>query len=210
MKEIVLPLCSFAPVHWVVLIANFPCVIESCEHYPKQTFRNRYEVCGPNGRQTLTVPVVGQKGIKTRVRDIRISGTSWKKNHLGTIASVYGRSAYFEHFYPEMEKIMTEASSFLFDFNLQSLELFMSVFDKKELRLTHTYEEKTEGKDLRSNFEPGSTWPALSAYPQVFSDRFEFQGGLSFLDALFHLGPGASDYATSEFNRTTMKRFIET
>ena len=47
-------------------------IIETKEHFPHQTNRNRCHILGPNGIQTLTVPIK-QNHIKTKIIDLKLS-----------------------------------------------------------------------------------------------------------------------------------------
>lgn len=194
MDSAILPLCAFPPVHWCAIALANPFKIEDNEHYPKQTFRNRYEILSANGRQMLTIPVVGQKGIKTPVREIRISGETWKKNHLSSIRSAYGRSAFYEYYEDELKQLFDKKHSFLFDFNLKCFEWIIQKIPLNEFSFTGHFENWNEEIDFRNQFEPNVVWQVSKGYSQVFSDRFQFEGGLSILDVLFNLGPSASTY----------------
>ncbi|HZY24589.1 MAG TPA: WbqC family protein, partial [Bacteroidales bacterium] len=60
-------------------------LIERFETYPKQTSRNHCHIYGPNGRQTLSVPVIKVNGNHTLIRDIRIASTPWQRLHWRSI-----------------------------------------------------------------------------------------------------------------------------
>jgi hypothetical protein len=57
-------------------------VIDSFEYFSKQTFRNRCEIYGANGKLNLIVPINRKKG-KNPFRDVKIDYSSnWQKNTL--------------------------------------------------------------------------------------------------------------------------------
>jgi hypothetical protein len=196
------PLCLFPSAHWLVL-AGQEVSINPNEIYLKQTFRNRYEILGVNGKLGLTVPVEGQKGIKTPFKDIRIAGHSWCKQHISTLRSSYGRAAYFEHYFEQLEACLNQRHSFLLDLNLEALEWVKLCGLPMEIKLTDEPWEYREG-DYTYLWEPSQEWTELFAYPQVFSDRHTFMSGLSVIDIIMNKGPRTSEYLMQVSNRTVV------
>ena len=83
-------------------------LIDSHEHYAKQTYRNRCEIYGANGKLNLTIPLV-RRGKRVAVHDAQIENDfGWRKLHWRSIESAYRSSPYFEfyehHFIPIFEK----------------------------------------------------------------------------------------------------------
>ena len=69
----------FGPVQWYQKLARHGSVLmECCENYQKQTFRNRCVIATANGPQALTIPVV--RGDSDCLRDIRISDHGDRKS----------------------------------------------------------------------------------------------------------------------------------
>jgi hypothetical protein len=181
-------------------------IIDLSENYPKQTFRNRFEIIGVNGRQVLTIPVHGQKGIKIPSADIKIVDGKWRKGYLHAIHSAYGRAAFFEYYIDDVTRIFCGEQEYLHQFNLEILDwtlkalklnsgkLNMAVNHGSDRHFPFEKGQFTNDRDLRQHFEPSSQWQALPSYPQVFSDRHGFQSNLSILDLLMNKGPGAVDY----------------
>ena len=167
--------------------------INQNEIYLKQTYRNRYDILGVNGRLSLTVPVEGQKGIKTAFKDIRIAGNSWRKQHSSTLRSSYGRAAYFEHYFGKLEACLLKPHSFLLDLNLEALEWVKLAGLPLQVKLIDEPWEFQEG-DNTYLWEPSQAWPVLPSYPQVFSDRHPFMSGLSAIDIIMNKGPRTSEY----------------
>jgi hypothetical protein len=191
----ILPVSVFAPTPWLA-IANAQAIVDTHENYPKQTYRNRFSILGANGVQTLTLPVEGQKGQKIPTNLIKLSQGTWKKQHLASIKSAYGRSAFFEHFYPDVEDLYQADFTHLHQFAAATLQLFIRYKLLSPLQYCETTiaRQSLETLDFRECFEPSFQWPALPAYPQVFGDRYPFQPGLSGLDLLMNLGPRGVDY----------------
>jgi hypothetical protein len=174
-------------------MANKVAVINPNEIYLKQTYRNRYDILGVNGRLCLTVPVEGQQGVKTAFKDIRIAGTSWRKQHISTLRSSYGRAAYFEHYFDQLELCVNRPHRFLLDLNLNALEWLRNCGLQLETKLLDEPWYYREG-DNTYLWEPGKSWPELISYPQVFSDRHPFMSGLSAIDIVMNKGPRTSEY----------------
>jgi hypothetical protein len=193
-----MPLCLFPSVHWLAMAGE--CVyINPNEIYLKQTFRNRYDILGPNGKLSLTVPVQGQKGIKTAFKEIRIAGSSWQKQHISSLRSSYGRAAYFEHYFDRLEMCIAKPHVFLMDLNLDALEwakhcgvdLKINLLDEPWI-----YQQC----DNSYLWEPAHSWPILPSYPQVFSDRYPFCSGLSVIDLIMNKGPRSTEYVRQATN----------
>ncbi|MDZ4824331.1 MAG: WbqC family protein [Flavobacteriales bacterium] len=192
----VLPLCCFPPIHWCALaLKSEHVLIDIHEHYPKQTFRNRYEIPGANGKMVLTIPVVGQKGQKIPFNEIQLADGNWRKQHFLSLKSTYQRSAFFEYYEDEVKNIFSADQKFLIGFNLDALLFVENIFGKRiSGQFTVEYIENFDVKDFRNEFEPSVQWTQLPTYPQVFGDRLGFVNNVSVLDLIFNLGPGARDY----------------
>ena len=61
-------------------------------HLPLRHSHHRYRIDGPNGVQTLTVPLVGStNNMMTPLRDVLISEHGdWRRLHWGALYSAYG------------------------------------------------------------------------------------------------------------------------
>lgn len=189
----VLPSCCFPPTYWILHAMKNNSVADIHENYIKQTYRNRYEILGVNGRMILTVPVQGQKGIKTPAREILLAEGNWRKLHLTSIRSAYGRAAFFEHYFPDLQIIIGGNQTTLHELNFQILDWL--ILCEIPIKITVSTEHITNvDNDFRSSFDPSVKWPDLPFYPQVFSDRYPFVQHLSILDLLMNKGPNSLDY----------------
>lgn len=197
-SPISMPLCLFPSAHWLAM-AGQRVFINPNEIYLKQSFRNRYDILGANGKLSLTVPVEGQKGMKTAFKDIRLAGSTWRKQHINTLRSSYGRSAYFEHYFDQLESCIIEPHTFLLDLNLSALEWMKLCGLHLEITLIDEPWQYHEG-DNSYLWEPGHRWPILPSYPQVFSDRYPFHSGLSAVDVIMNKGPRAAEYVQQVSN----------
>jgi hypothetical protein len=200
-KTAVLPICTFGNIVYYshYLLAD-KVILDRFEHYPKQTFRNRYEILGPNGRQGLTVPVTGQKGIKTPFREIEIVyREDWQTIHWRSIVTAYQRSPFFEFYKDELKEVLFSKSEKLIDFNLGTHNLLKSWINlENEEIFTDKYFEGECDWDLRESFKPSKVSVENAAYLQVFSDRHPFAHNLSVLDLVFNLGTQSKEYLKRE------------
>lgn len=171
--------------------------LETQEHFVKSSYRNRCAISGPNGKQLLSVPILGGKGIRKKMNEVLISNEfDWKKNHWNSLCAAYRRSAYFEYYEDDLAQVFFDDEPKLFYFNLKLLKHLLSLL-KMDLSLKHssTY-RKDYAHDFRSyyfheNFQN-------EVYTQVFEDRNEFMPDLSILDLIFNLGPDARKYLENE------------
>ena len=105
-------------------------LLESQEHYRKQTFRNRCLIRTAQGVQPLTVPVVdGNRAGKVAVSAIEIDyRQSWVHRHWRTLQTAYGNSPYFEYYADYLHDIYAGRPALLFDLNRQFLQLLLRCF----------------------------------------------------------------------------------
>lgn len=195
LKSCILPAALFPPVHWWCAFQAHTSFIDMEEMYVKQTIRNRMVISGVNGPIMLSVPVYSTQGIKTPIRDIRIEEGNWVKTYSRSIQSAYGRSAFFEYYFDDIEQILFKRHKHLIDLNLESMHWLRT---KMKLPQPIAFVENEHSFvwdiDLRGTFEPSAAVPAHREYPQVFSDRMPFHYGLSAIDLLFNMGPRSIDY----------------
>ena len=163
--------------------------VEQHDHYVKQTFRNRCVIAGPNGMQTLTIPVEKGRTPKCLMRDLRISDHgNWRHLHWNALESSYGKSPFFEFYADDLHPFYTERRwTFLVDFNEELMHLMLDLMDV-EVPLSRT--ASYAAADLSRWAEPC----ALASLPfrpyyQVFAQRHGFLPLLSVIDLLFNMGP---------------------
>lgn len=199
-QSVLLPATYFGPIHYFAVISQTRTVIiESEEHYIKQTWRNRCVVLTANGVFSLTIPVIRAEGNHTKIKDILISNREkWQLIHWRTIASAYRNTPYFLYYADELESILFSNEERLFDFNLRLTEPLLKMLHiNAQITMTGKYEAIPDGDilDLRGYFTPKKKLlPHFPVYMQAFSERHGFAPGLSIIDLLFNLGPDAGDY----------------
>ena len=196
----VLPMCYLPPVEWFVELNKFKpnVVIESEEHFPKQTYRNRANIYSPDGVLPLVVPVV--KGAKnhTKIKEVKISyDFNWQRLHWMSLQGCYRRSAYFEYYEHHFAPFYEDKPVFLFDYNEQLLTIILKLLKiNQPLNFTETYEASYPAlTDLRAAISPKKELAfEQKPYFQLFEDRHGFQKNLSIVDLLFNQGPQAISY----------------
>jgi hypothetical protein len=197
-ETVLLSTAYFPPAVYFSLIAHSrKILIEKCENYPKQTFRNRCVILGANGLLTLTVPVLRGSFHKTALKDLKIDNTGrWRELHLKSITSAYATAPFFEYYFDIISNIINRPFNFLLDLNTEALSSVTEVIGlTREIAFTNEYmPEASITGDYRYRISPKrpsaiENYNALP-YVQVFSERFGFVPGLSILDVLFNNGPG--------------------
>lgn len=173
--------------------------IEKHEHYQKQTIRNRTHILTSNGIQTLTIPV--KTHISKQIADIEIDNSQlWNQIHLKAIKTAYGKSAFFEYYFYQFEKIYISPKKYLFDFNIDLMTLCLQLLKvKKEINFTENYQIDYDNSFLdgrkeffQSNYFPNSLPKPANKYYQLFGN--EFANNISILDLLFNEGTNAINY----------------
>lgn len=132
MATAVLSSTFFGPVQWYQKLYRFDTVlIEHCDSYQKQTYRNRCLIATTNGVQALTVPVeapssLPQLGEVTNLpqsrevieKGVRISDHgNWRHQHWQALTSAYGDSPFFLYYEDDLKPFFTEKWEFLYDYN---------------------------------------------------------------------------------------------
>ena len=200
-KGALLPMFYMPPVEYIMqLNKHKPDVwVEQHEHFPKQTFRNRANICSPDGALTLVVPVVKGSKAHTPVKDVKISyDFRWQRLHWMSLQSCYRRSAYFEYYEDDFVPFYENQTTYLFDYNQKLLELILKLLKiKTTLNYTETYDAVYPASvaDLRytinSKKQPA---PDQKPYFQVFEERNGFLKNMSIIDLLFNQGPQSINY----------------
>lgn len=193
---------SYLPPIWYIkkLLSTDTIVIERCEHFVKQTIRNRCHILSPNGVQSLIVPVVHKNRFITPVKDIRIANDlSWQRQHWRSLCAAYRRSAYFEFYQDDMVSFYEKKFEFLFDFNLELLQFLLEQLQiKKTISFTSEFQEPKKNSHDNLCEQCNTGLPLVSGnalkYPQVFSYKEDFVSGLSIADLLFSMGPSSKNY----------------
>lgn len=174
--------------------------IEAYEFFVKQTYRNRCEILGANGKQVLSIPLQERKN-KSLSKDLRIDyKTNWQQQHWRSIESAYSSSPFFEYFQDDLLPFYKKQVPFLLDFNF---ELQQKITELMNLQFTCFYtteyvQTSDEFTDARNLFSPKKQCTKFfPEYIQVFEGKLSFEPNLSILDLLLNLGNESETYLRS-------------
>ena len=192
------------PVSYIAAIAEdmtlspdkvIPSVValEACEHFQKQTYRNRCLIYGSEGPQRIQVPIIHDgHGNGIPIREVRVDySTPWLVRAERAIDAAYDSSAYFFYDRDEFYAILRSRPEKLWDLNLALLRFFLEKTGvRAELRETEAF--TPEGRVDIHPKRPDTVLRDLGLekpYFQVFSPKHGFLPNLSIMDLLFNEGP---------------------
>ncbi|MEO8774540.1 MAG: WbqC family protein [Gelidibacter sp.] len=182
----------------VAMIQAKKVTFEVCDNYQKQTYRNRLNIYGAQGKMPLTVPVVYSQKNRQLYKDIIISNDEkWQDSHWKSIQSAYRSSPFFEFYEHDLLPLFNEQKTHLMDFNFRCLDAVLECLQHDlNYDLTIEFELNTPKKtdyrnlaDHRKEIEQ-----SLKPYVQVFDEKHGFIHNLSILDLIFNEGPNALLY----------------
>lgn len=191
-----LPTAYLPPIGYIArLITSETIVVEAWESYTKQTCRNHCNIYGPNGIQTLTIPVVKVNGNHTLTQDVRIANhLPWQLIHWRSIETAYNNSPFFLYYQDELRPFFQRTFDHLLDFNTELLLTILKLLkqDKRVIK-SSTYSRDQDAAAHALLVLKGYRFQHPD-YHQVFADRFGFLANLSIIDLLFNLGNEAPGY----------------
>ena len=180
--------------------------LEACEHYRKQTYRNRFKYYAADGVQSLSFPVVhGEGAQKLLITEVEVDwSTPWLVRTERAISAAYESSAYFDYYKDELFSLLERRPARLFDLNLSILRFFLDKTGiRADIRLTEEFTPEGSckyGEDLREAIHPKRRNDILrdleleKPYFQVFARKYGFVPNLSIMDLLFNEGPDSILY----------------
>ncbi len=184
--------------YFIYLLNSKEVQLEYCEHYQKQSYRNRCIIKGANKVEVLSVPVRNDKSSK-HIRDIEIDySQSWQNNHLRAIQSAYGKAPFFLYYMDDFKRVLQKKVKYLADLNESLLTICLKCLNSTDISIVKTTtfdKEVNKGViDARGMIHPKKEPFRLLnihevEYFQVFGRNFEWN--LSILDLIFCEGPMA-------------------
>lgn len=160
---------------------------------PLRHSHHRYLIDGPNGVQTLTVPLVGStNNMMTPLRDVLISEHGdWRRLHWGALYSAYGRSPYFDYVADDLSRVIHGKQRYLHEFNDQLHQVIVDFMDLPLTTVPVTSVTAVDAIDLRGRIGMKKK-DALAIddvpYYQMWPGQDGFKSGLSVLDLMMNLG----------------------
>lgn len=198
MKRVLIEPHYFGSLEYYSLLAQYDSLlVEVSQHYSKQTYKNRCELLTTQGVNALTIPVHYTN--RTLLKDVKIDYTQrWVKVHLGLIKAAYGKSAFFDFFFPEIEDLLKKQNTFLCDLTLDAMQLVVKNLQLKiKIDLTDAYQEEANPTffDARETILVKKSFKERHFYQEVrYFQNFgsSFVPNLSVLDCLMNTGPESS------------------
>jgi hypothetical protein len=163
-------------------------ILETHEHYIKQSIRNRCEIATSNGILILTVPLSERRN-NMPVSEVRICYKSdWQRQHLKTLATAYKSSPFFEFYIDELEALYKLQPESLLEWNQIIHQQLL-----KWLRINKPFDRTLAYQKVYENIQDyrNTAWknlPTTTTYHQVFENKLGFVGNLSIFDLLFNCG----------------------
>ena len=182
----------------IAMIQAEQVTFEVFDNYQKQTYRNRMNIYGAQGKMPLTVPVIYSQKKRQLYKDVLISNDEkWQDLHWKSIQSAYSSSPFFEFYEHDLLHLFHDEASLLMDFNFKCLDAILECLQYDlNFEITSEFEQIPAGKsdfrylaDHRKEVEQ-----PLKSYVQVFDDKYGFIANLSILDLIFNEGPNALLY----------------
>lgn len=188
--------------HYRVLARHPRVIIDTGEHYERQSYRTRTSIVGPNGRQDLTVQIARRSGEKMPMHGVGLSYVeTWPQQHLHALRSAYGNTPWSIHFMDAIEAVVMTRYDRLVDLDLATMRLGMQWLGlRTEVVVSPTYVDPEAAPpatylDLRSTLHPKRPLPAeagpTAPYTQLFADRHGFVPRMSVIDLVCNRGPEA-------------------
>lgn len=181
------------PVSYFVLLYNAnEVLIEACENYNKQSYRNRCRISAANGKMDLNIPIEKSTTGNRNIKNIRIADhTNWQQQHWRSITSAYNTSPFFEFYEDEFRCFYKKKWQFLWDYNLDILMFLLNLLNiEKKINFTSSFMlNVSDVWDAREAIHPKrKSTVSMPTYYQVFNQKHGFLEDLSIIDLIFNMG----------------------
>lgn len=189
--------CYMPPAIYMAKVFSGKTGLWTHERFVKQNIRTRTHILSPNGVQSLIIPVRHEQLNLSNTSEVRISYQSqWRRQHFRSLKAAYGRSAFFEYYEVDLQKLYQLECDKLWEFNLETVNFISRCIDKEVVFPLIDADPAISNMDIgfTSNTSTPIQIPVQPEYMQVFRDRFPFVSGLSAIDLLMNLGPRSRNY----------------
>lgn len=198
--KILLPIFYLPPISWFSFFLDDEneVIFEQFENFPKQTYRNRANIYGANGKLSLIIPI--KHNGKREMKDIEVSNAeNWKQLHWKSIKTAYQSSPYFEYYENQLQAIFETEETSLMKFNLRALDIIQKILKtQKAYSLNEEFIKLPEEVNFRESFiAKHDSEFEMEEYYQTFSDKLGFIKDLSILDLICNKGPETLTYLKS-------------
>ena len=202
MEKLLIETQYFPPIQFFTKWLNgAEIVIEAHENYQKRSYRNRMVIMGPYGYYPLSIPLKKGKNERQPITKTLISyNENWELKHWRALRNSYNNSPYFEHYEHLIEPLFLKGHRYLFDLNLEILEVLKLILGfENKITESESYIKPSEEllHDFRNKLKPGKQMNEFDPnfqpkeYSQVFEYKYGFLENLSILDLIFNCGPEA-------------------
>lgn len=175
-------------------------LIESKEHFVKQTYRNRCYILSANKVLPLAIPIKNPTK-KIPIDEVELDYThKWLGDHWHSIISAYNKSPFFEFYEPYLHKILFAKPKRLLDLNMEILTFCLEVLKiDVQVDMTSNYVANPGSvyQDMRSVIHPKKDYICRNIYtPNPYKQIFGniFVPNLSILDLLSCVGPDSGSH----------------
>ena len=175
--------------------------VDLTEHYDKRNKSlNRVCIVGPNGEQSLSVPLC-KPNRDMKVRQIAISEhANWRHTHWGALFSAYGRTPFFEYFADDLKAIFENKEiQTVAEFNLKLHEAIVEFLDLPIETTVIRDKAELSNMEIKADFRDANRdaladFRIAKEYYQIWSEKLGFCPNLSIFDLLCNLGREAVYY----------------
>jgi hypothetical protein len=189
----IMPFAMFGPIAWWVVALNQSRVfLDHNEVFRRQTFRNRFNITGPNKVTCLSFPVTFVKGVK--FKDVAlVYKEKWPVLHRRSLQAAYGKAPYYEYYTSFLDDFFSNKEPLLLNKCLDSLQWVNRILkfpiEFIDISNENSFDCRRFDFEKKIQFTP---------YHQVFEDRLGFVGNSSILDLIFNLGPDSGAYLMNQ------------
>lgn len=152
-------------------------LVEACETYQKQSWRNRCRILTADGATDFPFPVT-HPAVGESIRSVRVDySTGWVTRLERTLSAAYDSSPFFAYYADGLFSVLRHRPDHLFDLNMEVLRWLLSCLHiNAELRLTESFApvpETEAGAAMETLPQPSTE--AVSADGRVFGiEDFRF------------------------------------